>query len=407
MEVDQRFSEAMEESKAGGPREEKEDGARRDPEAITLGGAVKRLGFLDRYLSAWIILAAGTGLGLGQASAVIKAIGATSIGTTNVLVAIGLVCMIYPPLAKVRWGAMGEVLRDRQLLALTLVLNWVVGPLLMFCLSVAFFHQSFPSFMSGLSLVGCARCIAMVLVWNDLAGGDAEYCAAIVALNSLMTIALYPPYSLALLVTLPQLMFGSSTAPSTVNVTTADIAQSVGIYLGVPLGAAVLTWALLTRAKGREWYYGAFTPRIGKITLFSLLFTVVVLFASQSRDIINKAGAVAYAAVPLALYFFSMFIGSFKAAQMLGATYMQAVTLAFTAASNNFELSLAVSVGTFGLQSDEALMSVVGALIEIPTMLSLVYLAFYFRDHWTFRQAKQVPLPAPSKPGQQVELAEP
>lgn len=338
-------------------------------------GVVSRLSFLDRFLTVWIVTAAGIGLGLGQLNAVQNFIEDTTVGSTNVLVAIGLVVMMYPPLAKVRWNIVHRVLNDWKLLLLTMVQNWVLGPFVMFFLSVTFFNAD-PGYMTGLSLVGCARCIAMVVVWNALAGGDAEYCAAVIAVNSVITIAVYSPYAVLFINILPK-HFGSTSMDITVSI--GEVAKNVGIYMGVPFVLAVGTWFTLTVSKGQTWYYDKFTPRIGVFTLIALLFTIVVLFASQSERITSNLGNVLYAAVPLLIYFFFMFIVSFLMSWRLRANYAQSVTLAFTAASNNFELALAVAVSTFGLKSDPALMSVVGALIEIPTMLALVYLAFWFR----------------------------
>ncbi|DAZ96086.1 TPA: hypothetical protein N0F65_000634 [Lagenidium giganteum] len=334
---------------------------------------IKRLSFLDRYLTLWILLAAGIGLALGQADAVQRFIDQTTVGSTNVLVAVGLLVMMYPPLAKVRWNIVHRVLADWKLLALTLFQNWVLGPWVMFLLSAAFFNGA-AGFMTGLSLVGCARCIAMVVVWNSLARGDDEYCAAIIAINSLLTIVLYSPYAALFIKTMPKTMHIESYS---VSVSIDEVAKNVGIYMGVPFVLAVSTWFVLHRAKGQHWYYAKFTPRIGVVTLLALLFTIIVLFASQSSRITSNIGKVLYAAVPLLVYFFFMFLVSFGVSYQLGASYSQSVTLAFTAASNNFELALAVAVATFGLKSDPALMSVVGALIEIPTMLALVYLAFW------------------------------
>jgi ACR3 family arsenite transporter len=251
----------------------------------------------------------------------------------------------------------------------------------MYLLAAAFFHND-PGYMAGLSLVGCARCIAMVVVWNTLAGGDDEYCAAIVAINSLLTIALYSPYAALFLNELPKQM---SLQSFSAHVSLGEVAKNVGIYMGVPFVLGLATWFLVGRVwKGDAWYRTKFTPRIGVLTLLALLFTVVVLFATQSERITDNAGKVLYAAVPLLIYFLVMFLLSFGMSTMLGATYPQSVALAFTAASNNFELALAVAIASFGLKSDPALMSVVGALIEIPTMLTLVHLAFWFRDHLTF-----------------------
>uniref|UniRef100_K3WVI2 Arsenical-resistance protein n=1 Tax=Globisporangium ultimum (strain ATCC 200006 / CBS 805.95 / DAOM BR144) TaxID=431595 RepID=K3WVI2_GLOUD len=338
-------------------------------------GLLMKLSFLDRFLTLWILLAAGLGLGLGQISAVQDFIDDTTVGSTNVLVAIGLIVMMYPPLSKVRWNLVWRVLANWKLLILTTVQNWIIGPVVMYLLAAAFFNDDV-GYMTGLSLVGCARCIAMVVVWNALAGGDDEYCAAIVGINSVLTLALYSPYASLFINELPRHM---GIEASEVHVSIGEVAKNVGIYMGVPFALALLTWFTLTRAKGTTWYFSKFTPRIGVLTLIALLFTIVVLFSSQSARITDNIDKVLYAAVPLLIYFFVMFIASFYLSAKLGATYEQSVALSFTAASNNFELALAVAVATFGLKSDPALMSVVGALIEIPTMLALVYLAFWFK----------------------------
>ncbi|KAG6620863.1 arsenical-resistance protein [Phytophthora cinnamomi] len=339
-------------------------------------GVVGKLSFLDRFLTLWIVLAAGTGLGLGQIDAAQSFIDDTTVGSTNVLVAVGLLVMMYPPLTKVRWNLVHRIFADWRLLLLTTVQNWVLGPFVMFFLSSAFFNGDV-GYMTGLSLVGCARCIAMVVVWNSLAGGDAEYCAAIVAMNSVLTIGLYSPYAGLFINDLPSHLGIDSSAE--IHVAMGEVAKNVGIYMGAPFVAALLTWYAFTKAKGTTWYFDKFTPRIGVLTLMALLFTIIVLFASQSTRISSNLDKVIYAAVPLLIYFMFMFVVSFLMSWWLGATYEQAVTLSFTAASNNFELALAVAIASFGLKSDPALMSVVGALIEIPTMLALVYLAFWFR----------------------------
>lgn len=344
-------------------------------------GLLMKLSFLDRFLTLWILLAAGLGLALGQIGAVQDFIDDTTVGSTNVLVAIGLIVMMYPPLSKVRWNLVSRVFANYKLLVLTTVQNWVLGPFIMFLLSAAFFHDDV-GYMTGLSLVGCARCIAMVVVWNALAGGDDEYCAAIIGVNSVVTIALYSPYASLFINELPSHMGIESTgsdAKQQVHVDLGEVAKNVAIYMGVPFVLALLTWFSLTRAKGVDWYFFKFTPRIGVLTLVALLFTIVVLFSSQSARITDNIGKVLYATVPLLLYFLFMFTVSFVMSTKCGATYEQCVTLSFTAASNNFELALAVAVATYGLKSDPALMSVVGALIEIPTMLALVYLAFWFK----------------------------
>ncbi|GLE00023.1 hypothetical protein PINS_up008750 [Pythium insidiosum] len=343
-----------------------------------------KLSWLDRLLSLWIALAAGLGLGLGQLHGTQSFIDSTTLGGgTNVLVAIGLIVMMYPPLAKVRWNVVHRVLADWRLLLLTTIQNWVLGPFAMYLLAAAFFHSD-PGYMAGLSLVGCARCIAMVVVWNALAGGDDEYCAAIVAINSIITIALYSPYAALFLNELPTQM---SLKSYDIKVSLGEVAKNVGIYMGVPFVLGIATWYFVGRVwKGEKWYRTKFTPRIGTLTLIALLFTVVVLFATQSERITDNFGKVLYSAVPLLIYFLVMFVVSFVMSTALGATYAQSVTLAFTAASNNFELALAVAIASFGLKSDPALMSVVGALIEIPTMLALVHLAFWFKTHLKFRQ---------------------
>ncbi|POM62624.1 Arsenical-resistance protein [Phytophthora palmivora] len=361
---------------------------------------VGKLSFLDRFLTLWIVLAAGTGLALGQINAIQDFIDDTTVDSTNVLVAIGLLVMMYPPLTKVRWNLVHQIFADWRLLLLTTVQNWVLGPFVMFFLSSAFFHNDI-GYMTGLSLVGCARCIAMVVVWNSLAGGDAEYCAAIVAMNSVITIGLYSPYASLFINTLPSHLGIDSSAK--IHVAMGEVAKNVGIYMGAPFMAALLTGFTLTKVKSDTWYFDKFTPRIGVLTLVALLFTIVVLFASQSTNISSNLDNVIYAAVPLLMYFMFMFVVSFLMSWWLGATYEQTVALSFTAASNNFELALAVAISSFGLKSDPALMSVVGALIEIPTMLALVYLAFWFRK--TLFTSKKVEESETSvMEGQEVEI---
>jgi len=326
-------------------------------------------------------LACGIGLGIGQYDGTITAIERTSVGNTNILVAIGLILMMYPPLAKVNWAKAHLVFQNRSLIILSLVLNWVIGPMLMYLLAVAFFGQEdrFSGYMSGLSLVGCARCIAMVLIWNLLSGGDNEYCATLVAINSIVTIVLYAPLSIFYIEVLPKAM--NVNVSDTVDVQFEEVVSNVAIYMGIPFFAGILTYFTLTKLHGKEWYFGQFCPKIGPLALLALLFTIIFLFASKSTTIVNNIGFVLYAIVPLLIYFFSMFGISFGAAYALNATYAQAVTVAFTAASNNFELALAIAIASFTLNSDEALMSVVGALIEIPTMLALVHLCHWLKRH--------------------------
>ncbi|TMW55864.1 hypothetical protein Poli38472_008512 [Pythium oligandrum] len=340
------------------------------------GPLIAQLSLLDRLLSLWLLLSAGIGLGLGQIDAIQSFIESTTIHDTNILVAIGLIVMMYPPLTRVRWNMVHRVLADWQLLLLTTFQNWVLGPLAMFFLAAGFFRDD-AGYRAGLSLVGCARCIAMVVVWNSLAGGDDEYCAAIVAVNSILTIVLYSFYATFLLNDLPDAMHLATS--DDIAVSMGEVAQNVGIYMGIPFVLAIVTWYWLTSTKGTEWYSTQFTDKIGVCTLVALLFTVLVLFASQSTQITDNLDKVVYAAVPLFIYFIVMFFVSFAMAFLLGGSYPQTASVAFTAASNNFELALAQAISAFGLRSDPALMSVVGALIEIPMMLSLVYVALYLK----------------------------
>lgn len=338
-----------------------------------------QLSLLDRLLPLWILLAALVGFGLGQLDQVHSFIASTTIGSMNALVGVGLLAMMYPPLASVRWELVLRVFADWRLLLVTTFQNWVIGPLAMFLLSAAFFHDK-REFLDGFALVGCSRCIGMVMIWISLAGGDVELGAALVAINSIWTVAFYSLYATLFLETLPDAMQldPGTTSATELHITTAEIATNVGIYMGIPFALAIVGWWVLTRAKGAEWYFDKFAPRLDALAIYALLFTIVVLFASQSERIVDTFDSVLFAMVPFLIYFVAMFVGSFALSCVcFGRDFPRAAALAFTATSNNYELSLGVSVATFGLDSDAAMMSVVAALIEIPIMVMLVRLS-----HW-------------------------